>query len=85
MAVHQAARFCIDLKLSHERVIEKNGRYIIGTKDKGIVLKPDQSKGVEYYVDANFAGGWSKADTNNADCVLSRSGFEVFYAGCPIF
>ena len=54
-------------------------------KNKGIVFKPDTSKGVECYVDADFAGGWSKADADNSDNVLSRTGFVVFYAGCPIF
>jgi len=85
MAVHQAARFCIDPKLSHERAVKRIGRYLIGNKNKGIVFKPDTSKGVECYVDADFAGGWSKADADNSDNVLSRTGFVVFYAGCPIF
>ena len=85
MAVHQAARFCIDPKLSHERAIKRIGRYLLGCKDKGIIFKPDISKGVECYVDADFAGGWPQADADNADCVLSRTGFVVFYAGCPIF
>ena len=36
-------------------------------------------------MDADFADGWSRVDANNADCVLSRTGFVEFYAGCPIF
>ena len=45
MAVHQAARFCIDPKLSHERAINRVGKYLIGTV-KGLVFKPDPSKGL---------------------------------------
>ena len=85
MAVHQAARFCIEPKISHERAVKQIGRYLLGNKNKGIVFRPDSSKGVECYADADFVGGWSKADVNNADCVLSRTGFVVFYAGCSIF
>ena len=43
MAVHQCARFNSDPKLSHERAVEKIGRYLLDTKDKGIIYKPDTS------------------------------------------
>ena len=39
---------------------------------------------MECYVDAGFAGGWSNADSDNPDNVLSRSGYIISYAGCPI-
>jgi len=65
MAVHQAARFCIQPMLSHERAVKKIGRYLSGNKDKGLIFKPDLSKGIECYVDADFAGGWAKADAVN--------------------
>jgi hypothetical protein len=84
MAVHQAARFCIDPKLSHERAIYRIGKYLEGTKDKGIIFKPDATKGLECFVDADFAGGWNKADANTADAVMSRTGYVIMYAGCPI-
>jgi hypothetical protein len=44
----------------------------------------DKSKGLEVYVDADFAGGWSVADSENADNVLSRTGFVICYANCSI-
>jgi hypothetical protein len=31
-----------------------------------------------------FAGGWFVADSENADDVLSRTGFVICYANCPI-
>ncbi len=36
------------------------------------------------YADADFAGGWSVADLENTDNVLSRTIFVIFYANCPI-
>jgi len=56
MATHQYARFNNDPKLSHERAVKKIGRYLLDTKDKGLIFKPDTSKGLECYVDADFAG-----------------------------
>ena len=84
MAVHQAARFCIDPKLSNERAVKRIGRYLSGNQDKGLIFKPDPSMGVECYVDADFAGGWAKADADNSENVLSRTGFVIFYGGCPL-
>ena len=84
MAVHQCARLSINPMLSHERAIKHIGRYLLGSKDRGIVFKPDSQKGLECYVDADFAGGWSKEDAQDPDNVLSRTGFVIFYAGCPL-
>jgi hypothetical protein len=84
MAVHQAARFCVDPKLSHERAVQRIGKYLIGTMDKGIIFKPDITKGIECFVDADFAGGWNQADAIDAGSVLSRTGYVIMYAGCPL-
>ncbi len=84
MAVHQCARFNNSLKLSHERAVKIIVRYLLGTKDKGIVFKPDTSRGLECYVDADFAGGWKDGDHSCPESVLSRTGFVIMFAGCPI-
>ena len=84
MATHQCARFTSDPKASHERAVRYIGKYLLGTKTRGIIYKPDPKKGIECFVDADFAGGWVKADADNPENVLSRSGFTLFYAGCPV-
>ena len=48
-------------------------------------LITDTSKGLECYVDADFAGGWQQADSDDADNVLSRTGMVIMYANCPIY
>ena len=83
-AVHQCARFAIDPKLSHERAIKRIARYLLDSKDRGIVYLIDQSRGIECHVDASFAGEWDKSDADNPDNLLSRTGFVISYAGCPI-
>ena len=72
MAVHQAATFCGDPKLCHEKVVMRLGRYLVHTTDRGIIYKPDNSKVLECYVDDDFAGGRSQADSADADKVVSR-------------
>ena len=84
MAVHQCARFNANPMLCHEKAVKYIARYLLSTQDKGIHYKPDPTKGLECYVDAEFAGGWSSGDHTNPECVLSRTGFVIMYAGCPI-
>ena len=85
MVVHQCVRCSKYPKLAHEQAVSKIGKYLLATKDRGIKFKPDSSKGIECYVDADFAGAWDKADANNPENVLSRTGFIIFYCGCPVF
>ena len=58
MAVHQISRFSNNPKLSNEKIVMRICRYLIGTADKGMIFKPDKTKGLELYVDADFAGNW---------------------------
>jgi hypothetical protein len=60
------------------------GRYLCNNPEGGIIYKVDRTKGLEVYTDANIAGGWSTPDSENADCVLSRTGFVICYANCPV-
>jgi hypothetical protein len=84
-AVHQAARFVADPRISHGKAVKWLGRYLKGSMDKGLIYKPQLNTGFEVYVDASFTGDW---DTTNAewdrDTARSRTGFVISYAGCPI-
>ncbi len=60
------------------------GRCLKGTVDKGAALRPDPSRGLEVYVDADFAGNWDPKDTSNPDTARSRHGCCIMHAGCPI-
>ncbi len=84
MAVHQTAHFYVNLMQSLELAIMRIGGYLVDNPECGIIYKIDKSKGLEVYVDADFANGWSAADLENADNVLSRTGFVICYANCPI-
>jgi hypothetical protein len=83
MAVHQTARFLVNPMRSHELAILHIGRYLCNNCERGITYKVDKTKGIKVYVDADFAGCWSVADADNADNVLSQTGFVICYANCP--
>ena len=85
MAVHQTARFCNEPMLSHEQAVTRIGRYLRHSRDRGIIFKPNPSKGLECYVDADFAGGWNQNDPDDADNLFSRMGYVMKYADCPIY
>jgi hypothetical protein len=83
-AVHQCSKFCNDPKLSHEKAAKRIVRYLKCTPKEGIVLRPDSSKGIQCFVDADFANGWSSEDCDKPSSVYSRTGFVIMYAGCPL-
>ena len=41
--------------LTHEKAVMMISRYLITTRDRGVVFKPDMEKDLEFYVDADFA------------------------------
>ena len=71
-------------KLIHEQAVKRICRYLKGTSDKGMILRPDESRGVDCYVDASFASEFDKSRALDPACVLSRTGYAVFYKGCPV-
>jgi Reverse transcriptase (RNA-dependent DNA polymerase) len=81
---HQCARFAADPKVEHGDAIKWLGRYLKGTRDKGLILTPDGQSGLEVYVDADFVGNWDPADTQNRDSARSRHGYIIKYNNCPI-
>ena len=82
-AVHQCARFCADPKEVHYKAVKRIARYLSGTKDKGLTLRPSDVH-LHCYADADFAGNYTPEDSNDPNSVKSRSGFVIMYAGCPI-
>ena len=84
METHQCAKFNNDPHLSHERAVKCIVRYLLSNRDNGMIYIPDTSQGLERYVDDDFAGAWENGDNDSPGSVLSRTGFVIMYAGCPI-
>jgi hypothetical protein len=84
-AVHQCARFANNPRKSHANAVKYCCRYLLGTKNEGLILRPDPSKSFEVHVDCDFAGKWVKEDAmNDPSTAKSRTGSVISYQGCPI-
>ena len=84
-AVHQCARFQSDPKKEHGNAVMWICRYLAGTRDKGLIFDPKEQS-FDCYVDADFTGNWDKEGEpeTDPDTARSRTGFVVFFAGCPL-
>jgi hypothetical protein len=83
-AVHQCARYSAQPTALHELAIKRIGRYLLATKDKGLVLHPTQDFKLDMFVDADFAGMWHREYSELCECALSCTGYVITYCGCPI-
>ena len=84
-ATHQCARFTTDPKKEHGTAVNWLGRYLKGTRTKGMLFKPDLTKGLEVFVDADFSGNWDHImAAEDRDTARSRHGYIIRYMGCPI-
>jgi hypothetical protein len=83
-AVHQCARFSADPKESHATALKRIGRYLAGTKDKGLILNP-KDHSFECFVDADFVGNWDRVNADvDPSTAKSRTGYVITYGGCPM-
>jgi hypothetical protein len=83
-AVSQCARFSSNPKRTHAAALKPIGRYLLQTRDRGLLLNPVDSFEIECFVDADFTGIWSYEDPNDHVCVLNRTGFVICIWGCPV-
>ena len=83
-ASHQCARFTEHPKVEHAKAVRWLARYLKGTRNKGIILRPDETKHLHMYVDADFSGNWSSAESDDRNSARSRHGYAITYLSCPI-
>ena len=68
----------------HAKAIRWLARYLKATRTEGFIMSPDLTKGIEVFVDADFAGNWDRNDSANVDTARSRHGYIIKVHGCPI-
>ena len=84
-ATHQVAKYSSDPRQTHGEAILHIERYLKRTRDLGLKFKSNPDKGFECYCDADFSGNWNKEFAQiDPSTAKSRSGWIVFYAGCPV-
>lgn len=83
-AAHQCAQFLSCPKKEHGEAIRWLAKYLKGTRSKGLILTPDSNRGLEVFVDADFAGNWEQEESEDVDTARSRHGYLIMHGGCPI-
>jgi hypothetical protein len=84
-AAHQLAKYSSDPRKPHGEAVLYLICYLKKIHDLGTRFKPNQDKGFECYCDADFSGNWNKhLAPFDPSTAKSRSGWIVFYAGCPV-
>ena len=85
VSIHQCAQFQDNPKKSHLQPVRTIGYYLIGTRDKGIMMRLDYTKSFKCWVDADFVGNWYEHGAmKDPMTAKSQSGWVITYAGCPI-
>ena len=82
--MHSTARFSANTKASHNKGVKSIINYLKGTKKNRLIMYPINDKGLECFVDTDFAGGWSTNESDYPDSVYSRTGYIIKYKNCPI-
>ena len=84
-AVHQCARYCSNPRQNHSKAVIHIIRYLKGTGDKGIILRPLNSLNIETFADVDWAGNWNKDEAANDEATeKSRSGYVVRFKNCVL-
>jgi hypothetical protein len=77
--------FCQNPRQSHANAVKYLCRYLMATKDKGLIMRPDPAKSFEVHVNRDFSGNWVKEDAmNDPSTAKSRTGYIISYGGCPV-
>jgi hypothetical protein len=56
LANHRCSRFSIDPRMPHSVALKRIGRYLLGTRDKGMIIRPTKDLTLDCHADADFAG-----------------------------
>ena len=82
--VHQCVKFNSCPRRSQKQAVKQIGRYLKRTHDKGTILKHDGTNALNFYADADCAGTFTHETAHDKGSVLSRTGYVITYASCPI-
>jgi hypothetical protein len=70
-ATHQCARYTHSQRQSHKDALKKIGHYLKGTLTKGLILNSSKTLNIDCYLDADFAGLWTRDNKQDPHCVCS--------------
>ena len=84
-AINACAQYSIDPKQPHGEAIRRICRYVKGTIEDGIIIDPATGPlSLDCHVDADFAGNWNLADSQDLNASRSRAGYLITLGNVPI-
>jgi hypothetical protein len=83
-SVHQCAWYMAQPMRVHGEAVKRIGRYLLGTRDKGFIIKPDTQQLFECYVDADCCGNWDPIHSEDPNLAKSRTGYLIMYRSVGI-
>ena len=66
---HQCARFSTDPRKEHGQALRWLGKYLKDNINEGTTLQPEKGRGLEVWVDADFASNWNRSESEDRDTV----------------
>ena len=84
MAVHQASKVSNRPKACHDTAVKRIGKHLLGTSEEDLIYEPDVSKGLEIFVDDDFAGAFDETVAEDPASVCSRTGCIIKCSRYPI-
>ena len=85
ISIHQCVRFTEHPKRCHAEAGKRIGCYLLGTRDKGLIINPRNPWLFDCWVDADYVGNWCYNDAHvDPMTSKSRSGRIVRFTGTPI-
>ena len=81
----QVARFNHNPKQSHATALKMILRYLKGTADKGMIIKPSGKLTLEMWCDVDYAGLYNHDPNTSASAAESRGAFLITLSDVPLF
>ena len=83
IATYQVSKFSSDPKVPHFNTVKRIVKYLVYTKYKGLIIIPNILKGLECFVDMDFARAYDKENSENPENILLRMGYIIKYTNYP--
>jgi hypothetical protein len=84
ISVHPCALYMSHTMRIHDEAVGRTGRYLLGTCDKGFLVRSDTHQSFECYFDAEYCGNWYPMYSGDPKAAKSRTEYVMMYHGCPI-
>ena len=84
-SVHACARYTHYPKKTHATAVKHILRYLKGTSDKGMAIKPNHKEELDCYVDSDFAGLYPVYPDQDQNSTMSRTGYVILYIKGVLF